>query len=110
MGKKKRRPSDVKPEKEVTEVNGKAKVVADKEMSPEETEEKMETSENGEELAFAEPTSDLPREVRGILVYAKGNKAKKKIQWKPDDKLVEIEYFEVDETERENVWKKKTFE
>jgi len=108
--KKKRRPSDVKPEKEVTEVNGKAKEVTDKEMSHEETEEKMETSENGEELAFAEPTSDLPREVRGILVYAKGNKAKKKIQWKPEDKLVEIEYFEVDETERENVWKKKTFE
>jgi len=110
--KKKRRPSDVKEvktEKETKEIaekkNGAEK---EKEKSPEE--EKMETSENGDELAFSEPTSDLPREVRGILVYVKGSKAKKKIQWKPEGQLVEIEYFEMDETERTNVWKMKTFE
>jgi len=108
--KKKRRPSDVKPEKEVKEVIEKAKEVSDKESSPEETEENMETADNADDLAFKEPTSELPREVRGILVYVKGNKPKKKIQWRPEDKLVEIEYFEMDETERANVWKMKTFE
>jgi len=108
--KKKRRPSDVKSEKEVKEVADKLKNVVEKEKSPEMTEEKMDISENGGDLEFAEPTSELPREVRGILVYAKGNKTKKKIQWRPDDKLVEIEYFEMDETERANVWKIKSFE
>jgi len=113
--KKKRRPSDVKPvsEKESKELNEKAKEteVIEKESSPEEKEEeKMDTIEKSDDLAFAEPTSELPREVRGILVYVKGNKPKKKIQWRPEDKLVEIEYFEMDETERANVWKMKTFE
>jgi len=109
--KKKRRPSDVKTEKEAKELTDRVKdLVVEKEKSPEESEDKMDTSEQGDELAFAEPTSELPREVRGILVYVKGNKAKKKIQWKPEDKLVEIEYFEMDETERANVWKIKSFE
>merc|ERR1712083_744102 len=86
--KKKRRPSDVKPvsEKETKELNEKAKEtdVLDKESSPEEKEEeKMDTVEKADDLAFAEPTSELPREVRGILVYVKGNKPKKKIQWRP---------------------------
>merc|ERR1711872_1078178 len=81
--KKKRRPSDVKPaEKEGKELNEKVKEtdVTEKELSPDDTEEKMDTVENPDDLAFAEPTSDLPREVRGILVYVKGNKPKKKIQ------------------------------
>jgi len=108
--KKKRRPSDVKSEKEAKEVTDKLKNVVDKEKFPEQTNEKMDISVNGGDLAFAEPTSELPREVRGILVYVKGSKIKKKIQWRPDDKLVEIEYFEMDETERANVWKIKSFE
>lgn len=119
--KKKRRPSDVKvSEKELKDVSQKFKVEdskeKEKETSPdpfiakEDSNDSKPEVENSDQLEFAEPTSDLPREVRGILVYAKGNKAKKKITWKEDRELVSIEYFELDETERCNVWKEKTFE
>lgn len=59
------------------------------------------------DMPFTEPECDLPREVRGILVYTKGPKRTRRIQWKSDDNLVEIEYFELDETERVNVNKLK---
>ena len=121
--KKKRRPSDVKISdsnlKELAEKAEKAKVEEKKERdtSPElaEKEEalddkKEESVEKADELEFSEPTSELPREVRGILVYVKGNKSKKKITWKEERDLVSVQYFELDETERCNVWKEKTFE
>ena len=59
------------------------------------------------ELPFEEPESALPREVRGILVLTKGPKRSRRIQWKPQESLVEVEYFELDETERVNVNKLK---
>lgn len=115
--KKKRRPSDVKiTENNLKDLAEKAKAAEEtkeKESSPESEKENTpdnESVQNSNEMEFSEPTSDLPREVRGILVYVKGNKAKKKIQWKEERELVSVEYFEVDETERVNVWKVKTFE
>merc|ERR1711983_694479 len=107
--KKKRRPSDVKiTENNLKELAEKAKSEKDekKEMTPEE-EAKV---ENSDEMEFKEPTSDLPREVRGILVFVKGRKEKKKLMWKEEKDLVSIEYFELDETERCNVFKEKSFE
>jgi len=128
--KKKRRPSDVKiSENNLKELSEKAKELsekakvseeksAEKEPSPSLEYEKINSPEevskdeveNSNDLEFSEPTSDLPREVRGILVFAKGNKAKRKITWKEDRDLVSVEYFELDETERSNVYKEKSFE
>ena len=64
---------------------------------------------NDDNLPFAEPSNNLPREVRGILVYARGaGKKKRRINWPDSDAdLVQVEYFELDETERVNVNKLK---
>lgn len=48
-----------------------------------------------------------PREVRGIMVISKGAKRSRSIQWRDETKLVEVEYFEVEEGERVNVNKLK---
>jgi len=114
--KKKRRTSDTK-EKDVKALEEKLRSIQDddeNEKSPDEPEpEKMEIAEetngNGNDLEFSEPNCEL-RDVRGILVFTKGKRAKRKVQWMPDDQLVETEYFELDESERVNVFKVKSFE
>ena len=74
-----------------------------------ETEDSKTTKEEvtDEEMPFAEPESDLPREVRGILVVSRGARRTRRIQWRPESELVETEYFEVEEGERVNVNKLK---
>jgi len=118
--KKKRRPSDVKVTennlKELAEKAEKAKSEEAKEKSPEKTDSKENSPPkddepvNSNDLEFSEPTKPLTRDVRGILVYVKGNKPKKRISWREERDLVAIEYFELDEDERCNVYKEKSFE
>ena len=111
--KKKRRPSDVKvSESNLKELAEKVKADTEKDSTPESEKENTPESSSGDgaELDFSEPTSDLPREVRGILVYVKGKKAKRKIQWRTDDRLVDVRYIEIEEDERVNVFKVKSFE
>lgn len=43
--------------------------------------------------------------LKGVLCYHKRKGPKKSIKWKPDSELEEVQYFELDETERVNVTK-----
>lgn len=60
--------------------------------------------EKGTEQESYIPT---PKEKKGILVYARYNKTKRSIKWANDLNLVQVEYFDLDETERTNVFKQK---
>ncbi|XP_022900944.2 serine/threonine-protein phosphatase 1 regulatory subunit 10-like isoform X1 [Onthophagus taurus] len=62
--------------------------------TPTDAEEKMDVTENRD-----------PTELRGVLVHVKKKGPKRSIRWKPDAELVEVQYFELDETERINVYK-----
>lgn len=54
------------------------------------------------------PTENVVKEVdgiRGVLVYHKRKGPKKSVKWRQESELEEIQYFELDETERVNVTK-----
>lgn len=60
-----------------------------------------------EEIVEA-PTENVVKEVdglRGVLIYHKKRGPKKQVKWKVDSELEEVQYFELDETERVNVTK-----
>ncbi|KAF5301196.1 hypothetical protein FQA39_LY19104 [Lamprigera yunnana] len=52
-----------------------------------------------------QPVTRVNNGLKGVLVHGKRKGVKKSIKWKPDDELVDIQYFELDETERVNVTK-----
>merc|ERR1712142_13303 len=49
----------------------------------------------------------LPRKVSGILVIERGLVKQKKVSWREEEDLVQVEFFEVDTNERVNVHKLK---
>lgn len=74
-----------------------------------ETNEKQDTAEpdkeDEEKMDTAEPHTLTINGLKGVLCYHKRKGPKKSIKWKPDTELEEIQYFELDETERVNVTK-----
>merc|ERR1719481_759986 len=131
--KRKRRFSDVKAEREARKEFERAEAAAEKKRKEDEElekakskedankeedrtssgteEDQMETGDNSDgNESGCSSTKANPREVRGILVFVKGRQKKRRVQWKSDADLVDIQYFEMDDTERANVWKLKSFE
>ncbi|KAI5641564.1 hypothetical protein NE865_06321 [Phthorimaea operculella] len=53
----------------------------------------------------SEPHTLTVNGLKGVLCYHKRKGPKKSIKWKPDSELEEVQYFELDETERVNVTK-----
>lgn len=58
-----------------------------------------------EDMDTSEPHTLTVNGLKGVLCYHKRKGPKKNIRWKPDSELEEIQYFELDETERVNVTK-----
>ncbi|CAH2066527.1 unnamed protein product, partial [Iphiclides podalirius] len=61
--------------------------------------------ETPEKVEISEPHTLTINGLKGVLCYHKRKGPKKTIKWKPDSELEEIQYFELDETERVNVTK-----
>lgn len=64
--------------------------------------------DNSEDPMDEGPTENVVKEVdgiRGVLVYHKRRGPKKSVKWRTDTELEEVQYFELDETERVNVTK-----
>lgn len=61
--------------------------------------------ESEEPMDISEPHTLTVNGLKGVLCYHKRKGPKKSIKWKPDSELEEIQYFELDETERVNVTK-----
>ncbi|XP_050675566.1 serine/threonine-protein phosphatase 1 regulatory subunit 10 [Leptidea sinapis] len=57
------------------------------------------------ETESLEPHTLTINGLKGVLCYHKRKGPKKSIKWKPDCELEEVQYFELDETERVNVTK-----
>uniref|UniRef100_A0A1E1WAA9 TFIIS N-terminal domain-containing protein n=1 Tax=Pectinophora gossypiella TaxID=13191 RepID=A0A1E1WAA9_PECGO len=60
-------------------------------------------TEKEETMDTSEPHTLTVNGLKGVLCYHKRKGPKKSIKWKPDTELEEIQYFELDETERVNV-------
>ncbi|XP_014362965.2 serine/threonine-protein phosphatase 1 regulatory subunit 10 isoform X1 [Papilio machaon] len=58
-----------------------------------------------EKMDVSEPHTLTVNGLKGVLCYHKRKGPKKSIKWRPDSELEEIQYFELDETERVNVTK-----
>lgn len=65
----------------------------------------IEKEKEKEEIEPSEPHTLTVNGLKGVLCYHKKKGPKKSIKWKPDIELEEIQYFELDETERVNVTK-----
>lgn len=68
--------------------------------TPTDTENAMESDETA-----ASTRTRLNGGLKGVLLFSKKKGPKRSIKWKSDDDLVEVRFFELDETERVNVTK-----
>ncbi|CAG9784507.1 unnamed protein product [Diatraea saccharalis] len=69
------------------------------------TDAEVPKNEPEESMDTTEPHTLTINGLKGVLCYHKRKGPKKSIKWKPDSELEEIQYFELDETERVNVTK-----
>uniref|UniRef100_S4PBA7 Pnuts protein n=1 Tax=Pararge aegeria TaxID=116150 RepID=S4PBA7_9NEOP len=76
-----------------------------KEVSKETTDKDTPEDKKVDESMDTEPHTLTVNGLKGVLCYHKRKGPKKSIRWKPDTELEEIQYFELDETERVNVTK-----
>ena len=90
---------------EINEDNNEDEEKADSPKKDHEVDEDLGHNSDSEKPIVEEYTGT--REVHGILVINKGSKRTRRIQWRPEEKLVDVEYFEVEEGERVNVNKLK---
>lgn len=77
----------------------------DKERDVERNNERCITPTDDDEEALKNEKIYKADGVKGVLLYAKKKGPKRSIQWKNEADLVEVRYFELDETERVNVTK-----
>ncbi|KAL3281396.1 hypothetical protein HHI36_004605 [Cryptolaemus montrouzieri] len=97
---------------ETTEAGQEVKEEKTEEASEEQTdEEKIVKSDVAEEKTISDVSSEVCEPVtrtnsdglKGVLVYLKRKGPKRSLRWKDEKDLVEVRYFELDETERVNV-------
>ncbi|XP_045510875.1 serine/threonine-protein phosphatase 1 regulatory subunit 10 [Colias croceus] len=86
--------------------NKDSKEKADENKSENETSDISENNiSKDNKIEVEEPHTLTINGIKGVLCYHKRKGPKKSIKWKPDSELEEIQYFELDETERVNVTK-----
>ncbi|XP_050306727.1 serine/threonine-protein phosphatase 1 regulatory subunit 10-like [Anthonomus grandis grandis] len=100
-----------KPEENSEECSEENKEVETNRTSPENTDTPASPpaapESNETEMSDEVPAKQmrLDGELKGVLLYAKKKGPKRSIRWKEEEDLVEVRYFELDETERVNVTK-----
>jgi len=72
--------------------------------SEERTEDKFDHAITPDELS-KNNNSDIKTEMKSVLVYVRSKSSKKSVSWKQESDLVQVSFFEHDETERVNVTK-----
>ncbi|CAH0603233.1 unnamed protein product [Chrysodeixis includens] len=73
--------------------------------SNEDADTNVDKTESEDKMEVSESHTLTINGLKGVLCYHKRKGPKKSIKWKPDSELEEVQYFELDETERVNVTK-----
>lgn len=87
-------------EEEAKEEEDNEKDERDEESSPKKV-RTMSPTEEDEKVPVIE--GETTKNIKGVLCHTKKKGPKRSIRWKEDSELVEVQYFELDETERVNV-------